>query len=458
MSLQYWLAGAGDQGRTDWIKRFAPAWWTVNFPRPMKAAATNPAPATLRCDLAFLTRGDLAGLIWTSEDTFGHALLRPAVTRDYRGLLWRFHWQAGPGLMPLDQPNGPTLTLSGRDSGGAARTWYVRLWNYASGTPGDAMVTLDFDALAAGYGTGGEPVWAGDLDQLSISLVPDTYDGSATALPALLETWVELSAMSVDGPGSTVAIGDPWLPEHGVRIASGYDDSYNVTPERLVREWEALGYRGVVDHYLGESHAAALRWDVSSGQFLVDPARTLNAPALAWHTALAAALAGKGMTLCASVSYELFGDYAPDAWVQCDADGGRAATGYVPPSTLLSPCSADAMAWLQAMMAALAGVQRAAGLPVDVQVGEPWWWVGADGKLCAYDPATVAAYLAETGVAAPEMRDVLGGRSADEQAYLEWLGVKLAASTDGGAGGGGGAGGDAAAAGLHAAGAGRGAA
>ena len=63
-ALGHWLATPQDQGRTDWVKRFDPRFWTVNFPRPMMAAATTPAPDTVRVDLAFLRRADLAGLIW----------------------------------------------------------------------------------------------------------------------------------------------------------------------------------------------------------------------------------------------------------------------------------------------------------------------------------------------------------------------------------------------------------
>ena len=60
--MAFWLAAQCDGQDSDWIQRFDPRFWTVDFPRPMMAALTTPAADTLRVDCAFLTRGDLAGL------------------------------------------------------------------------------------------------------------------------------------------------------------------------------------------------------------------------------------------------------------------------------------------------------------------------------------------------------------------------------------------------------------
>ena len=35
--MAFWLAPALGQQETDWIQRFDPRFWTVNFPRPMLA-------------------------------------------------------------------------------------------------------------------------------------------------------------------------------------------------------------------------------------------------------------------------------------------------------------------------------------------------------------------------------------------------------------------------------------
>lgn len=61
--MPFRLAKRSDPVREDGVRRFAPRLWTVDFPRPMMAALTNPEPRTIRVDLAFLARRDLAGLI-----------------------------------------------------------------------------------------------------------------------------------------------------------------------------------------------------------------------------------------------------------------------------------------------------------------------------------------------------------------------------------------------------------
>ncbi|MEB0303464.1 hypothetical protein, partial [Mucilaginibacter sp. 5C4] len=90
-------------------------------------------------------------------------------------------------------------------------------------------------------------VWAGDVDRMFVSLVPPGFvERGSAALPAPVESWVELSALRCEGAGAVIAIGDVVVPEHGLQIASGYDDSYNLTPERLLRNALLLGYRGSI--------------------------------------------------------------------------------------------------------------------------------------------------------------------------------------------------------------------
>ncbi len=425
--LRHWLATPADQQRQDWLKRFDARFWTVDFPRPMIAAATTPAPATLRVDLCFLRTNDLAGLIWESVDRHDHPLLGYETSRDYRGCVFRFRWQSD-GVMPLDAANGPTLTIEGRDAAGTARAWYVRLWNYAAGTPTDAQVTLDFSALAAGWAPD-EPVFAGDVDRLFISLVPAAYTGVDAPLPRPVDAAVTLSALACDGPGSTLAIGDTVVPPHALRMATGYDDSYDQTPARLVRGIAALGYRDWVNHYIGMSHFMPLAWNAVSGRYEVDPARPLNAAAAAWHRDFAARLADGGYRLIVSQSFELLDQYAPDGWKQRDAGGAPALTGWSPPSTLLSPCCAPAMAWLQAVATAIVDLATVAGLAPHYQIGEPWWWVGRDGRPCFYDAATTAAYAATSAAVPPPLTAVTGVLPPVQQAYLDWLGARLGAAT-----------------------------
>ncbi len=419
--MPYWLAEASAQQKSTWLKRFDPAYWTVDFPRPMMAAVTTPVAHGLRVDLVFYRRDDLAGLIWAAEDKVDHPLLAYETSRDFRHCRLKFRWRSA-GVMPLDAVNGPVLTIEGRDAGGAARTWYVRLWNYATGTPDDATVTLDFDALSGGFVLPAEadPVWAGDIDRMFVSLVPVAYDATPADLAAPVEAWVTMDEIACNGSGSVLSIGDVMVPPHGLSIATGYDDSYNVTPERLLRNILRLGYRGAVNHYVGMSHYYRL-----AGGVVTATGGALNNACAAWHRDWAKRLQAAGMGLIVSLSYELFDANCPAGWKQRAANGDPALTGYVPPSTLLSPANAEAMTYLQAVARAFLDIAVTAGLAPRFQIGEPWWWVMPDGRICIYDDAARGALGGNPAIIA----DVRAVSTAAQRALLDAAGAVLAAST-----------------------------
>ena len=427
--MRHWLAGAKDQARTDLVKRFDPRYWLVDFPRPMMAAVTTQGTDALTVDVSFLTRSDLAGLIWESVDRFSHPLLAVATSRDYRGTRLVFRWQADGGVLPLNAVNGPVLTIEGRDANGQPRSWYVRLWNYAAGSPDDAEIALDFDALAGGFllPSEADPVWAGDIDRLFISLVPPGYDGSGAPLAEPLAGQVRLSGIRCDGSGSVLAVGDGFIPPHRLRIASGYDDSYNQTPERLIEAMFSLGYLGALVHYVGMSHFPGLLWDGAA--YIADSAVPVVGPALTWHRDFLERAVALGFEPILSLSFELLDQHCPDGWAQQDSLGQRAATGYLPPSTLLSPSSAAAMAWLQAVAVQFVGLAVATGAAPRFQIGEPWWWVGPNSRPCLYDAATTARFAAETGQSPPVIADTRAVTTAAERAYLDWCGGVLGAAT-----------------------------
>ena len=403
------------------LTRFDPRFWTVDFPRPMMAAATTPAADALRVDAVFYRADDLAGLIWAAEDRHDHPLLRYETRRDFRDCRLRFRWRSS-GVMPLDAVNGPTLTIEGRDAEGNAHAWYVRLWNYAEGTPEDAAVAIDFAALEGGFLLPGEadPVWAGDVDRMFLSLVAPGFTGAAEPLAAPTEGWVELAGIACEGPGAVLAIGDAVLPEHGLGIATGYDDCYHLTPARVLRNALHLGYRGAINHYVGMSHYFRL----AGGDLLASAnGDALNVACAAWHRAFAERAAALGYGVIWSLSYELFDAHCPADWKQRAADGAPALTGWVPPSTLLSPAQPQAMAYLQAVARAFVAIGRDAGLAVRFQVGEPWWWVMADGRICLHDAAARAA-LGE-----PAAINLRGPVDAAGRAVLDAAGALLAAST-----------------------------
>ncbi|RXD04940.1 TIGR02217 family protein [Sphingomonas sp. UV9] len=421
--MAQWLCSARTVQVEGLVSRFDPRFWTVDFPRPMMASVVTTGPDSLRVDAVFYKADDLAGLIWEAEDRFDHPLLKYETSRDFRDCRLSFRWRSS-GVMALDAINGPTLTIEGRDAAGVARAWYVRLWNYAVGTPEDARVSLDFAAIVGGFELpeDSDPVWVGDIDRMFVSVVPPEYSGVDVALAAAREGWVEWTDLVCEGPGSVLAIGDAVVPEHEVRIAGGYDDSYNLTPARLLRNALHLGYRGSITHYVGMSHY--FRLEGAGGGFYVSAAGgVLNAACAAWHRDFAVRAQALGFGVIWSLSYELFDAHCWNDWKQRAADGSPALTGWAPPSTLLSPAHGGAMGYLQAVARAFVAIAVGAGLAAKFQVGEPWWWIMPDGRPCIYDASAVAAF------APVAIGSILGAKNAARIATLDAAGVCLAAST-----------------------------
>ena len=423
--MAYWLASRRRGQEHDHIQRFDPRFWTVNFPRPMMASVVTTAPDALRVTCEFHHKGELAGLIWESEDRLDHPLHAYATDRDYAHTILSFRWRSG-GLIALDAVNGPTLTIEGRDASGTPRSWYVRLWNYAVGSPEDAQVTLPFSALESGFGLPGEPIHPSDIDRMFISLVPPGYvAGSDEQLAAQADGWVELSNIACDGARAMLEIGDSMLPEHGEQIATAYDDCFNQTPARLIRQIRHLGYRGRVVHYVGMSHYFRLE-PLGGGHYVSLAGGVLNDACTAWHRAYAREAKGAGFEPIWSLSYEVLDAHCWNDWKQRSADGAPAQTGWEPPSALLSPAHSGAMSYLRQVAVAFVQIARDAGLPVRFQIGEPWWWVMPGSFApCLYDDAARAAF----GGSPPIITDMRADLDASQTDLLDEAGALLAAST-----------------------------
>ncbi len=430
--MGFWLAEKRTGQRSSFIQRFDPRFWTINFPRPMMASVVTTAADALRVDAVFYNSDDLAGLIWESEDTLDHPLLAYETLRDHSRLQWEFRWRSS-GIMPLDAINGPTLTIEGRDAAGDPKSWYVRLWNYASGTPTDAQISIEFSAVDGGFLLPGEadPVFPEDIDRLFISIIPPEYDelGSRYVTPKI--GWIEMSDIRTDGQGAVLEIGDIMVPENGLSMATAYDDSFNQTPERLLRMTRALGYRGAINHYLGMSHYFRLE-TVGEGLYASlsvpqagEEFSAINQPAAVWHRDLISRAEAMGFSVILSLSYELFDGHCWNDWKQRAENGDPALTGWEPPSTLLSPANDDAMGYLQAVARAFVAIARDAGAAIRFQVGEPWWWIMPDKRICLYDAAASAAF----GENMVSIASVDGPKTAIQIAMLDQAGALLAQST-----------------------------
>ena len=423
--MRHWLTARDAPIERDFVKRFDPLHWTVDFPRgAMASVVTSGDGHGLTVEASFLRANDLVGLIWSSADADAHPAHVRQTSRDYSGCMLSFRWRS-TGLVALNAVNGPTLTIEGRDEVGGPRFWYVRLWNYAVGSGIDARISLDFDALDGGFLLPGEAdrVDPTRIDRMFFSMVPPSYNpGSSALLTVPTAATLRIDDLACDGAGSVLALNDAMVPDHGLRIATGYDDQYDLPPERIVQSIHRLGFRGTINHYIGMSHYFRIGPDG-----LLDPAVPFNAAALAWHADFARAAKAWGYEVIWSLSYEILDQFCPEGWKQRSFDGAPALTGYNPPSTLVSPASGAGIAFLASVAAALGNLTVTAGLAPKVQIGEPWWWVTADHRPCFYDDAAKALL----GGSPIEIADVRGPKTPPEIALLEAAGTLLASSTQG---------------------------
>ncbi len=421
--MNLWFTQPGAAITKTHVKRFDPLDWTVDFPRGTIASVVTGADAhSLSVTAEFLREGDLVGLIYESEDGLAHPAHARETNRDYAGCVLAFHWSSS-GLIALDATNGPTLTIEGKDALGNPRSWFVRLWNYAVGTATSADVVLDFDALDGGYTlpADADRVDPVRVDRMFISLVAPGYVAESEVLFAAPKLGsATLTAIRCDGAASVLGVNDAVTPEHALRMATAYDDMYNLPPERVVRSVERLGYRGTLNHYVGMSHFFAL-----TGAGKLDPGKTLNSAALAWHRDFARAAKAHGFELIWSLSYEILDMFCPDAWKQRAYNGVSALTGWDPPSALLSPANSAPMNFLKSVVEEAVALAVEAGLTPRVQLGEPWWWVTQSGAICIYDDAAKAA-LGGSPVA---INNVRGSLSAAQKTLLDNAGALLASST-----------------------------
>jgi uncharacterized protein (TIGR02217 family) len=152
----------------------------------------------------------------------------------------------------------------------------------------------------------------------------------------------------------------------------------------------------------------------------------LAEPCRQWHRNFFEMCRANDLEAIASISYELFDAYCPEAWKQRTASGEPALTGWEPPSTLLSPANAEAMAWLAASALRFVALLEEASLPVRMQIGEPWWWTTFDTfEICLYDDAARAAF----GGSPPVIADMRAPMDASRIALLDTAGALLAQST-----------------------------
>ena len=373
----------------------------------------------------FRTTGDLAGLLWDSTDTHSHPYYQYGTNLDYSTTVWQFDF-AITNLIPIDQLNGLTLTVTHSDSSQN----FIRLYNYLiAGGPTAGTIRLPFASVMGGFNATNPVDWT-NITEMQISLVPTNYasGGTTPIVPPAGEASLLMSNFEVSGPALTQD--RTQVPAHDVRMTDDFDDSGTLTPERILTQIYWLGYRYWYNLYLGTGHHHQLAWSSSEGRFVVDPTQPpVNAASRAWLTSCFAQCSALGfVSVIISQSLEILQTTIPLAWRQMDYSGAPALTGYTPPSALISPSVTAALDYIVAVFNWCNGAILGAGLAPYSQLGEWWWWDQSFSTHapCFYDSATMAAYPAETGHPVPTPHLTNTSQSiVGYEAFLNWLGGKL---------------------------------
>ena len=148
--------------------------------------------------------------------------------------------------------------------------------------------------------------------------------------------------------------------------------------------------------------------------------------AQAWHQDFLGKCGAAGLSPILSLSFEVLASTA-QSWQQRAANGDPARTGWVPPSTLLSPAASAAMGWLQSGSGRLCGddgERRACRPhPRSASRGGGSWPMGGSASM-----TTLRAALGGSPATINNMRSSL---NASQKAVLDAAGTLLGAATSG---------------------------
>jgi len=429
------------------MKQLDPMMMECNFGRDMISSITLDGENAFTIQGYYRTVGDMAGLIYQSADLWSHQDVRYDLNADFRGVKLTYDYEQEGGMMQyIWELNGPQLTIYT-----AAGIHWIRLERHcsyiapASEGRWAGHFEIDFDNL---YGGWWSPQYSRlyKIDPVSILKIMWTFPvrgyvkggyrpiGSSSYWKVKFTNWTVTGAKDVGYEGLKT--------NHPYRLADGYDDEYTVVPERYVKHFYRLGFRDIINLYVGASHYYDKEAEIDGhGNYVVDPYEDyhysfiqktyepLNLASKAWLKSFFKASKAYGYDVVASVSMESV--ELPHEWRQVDYTGMPALSGWKPSTKFCSFCNDNAIEFYKKYVIELADLQHDAGLPVIIQLGEPWWWAqsykGTLGAPCFYDSATRAKFLQENGYELPVYQS-MWDPNFDREA-IEWLRDKIGAFT-----------------------------
>lgn len=422
------------------VPRFSADCWTIDGVRSMSFCIVGDTDDGFEAHYTSRKKNDFAAAIFFSEDKYMHPYLSYETKKNFTNCTLSFTVDIeGDAPSLLDEKLGLVMTVIVNDNSAAGQTpYYLRLANLATPstlTATHADITIDWDTVMSGF-MEDIPFPKNDIDRIFIGCLTKGFVATSTdPLASPQHAKLKVSKLRTSGINGTYNRRSMNIPQHTLGMCTGYDDSYNVNPRRIIKNCYDLGYRGLINHYCGMSHYYDQKWDAGQQRFVVTKAtdaptyNLLNREATTWHKSFANNAYDNHLKAIFSISYEMYSEAAELTWTQRDWSDNYGYTGYEPPSYLLSPCNADAMSWLQGVFVEFAKILHDAGHVPYMQVGEPWWWINPNGKPCVYDYPTRVKFNTETGFFAPEIPNRMSNVSGEVyDSFLNFLQKELGQS------------------------------
>ncbi|WP_176835549.1 MULTISPECIES: chitobiase/beta-hexosaminidase C-terminal domain-containing protein [unclassified Paenibacillus] len=412
----------------------------------------------------FRTSKDFDVMYWETEDIHSHPDLKYPSNPDYTNVLLEYEYEISGDAVPMDGTPAPTLTVVTMDN----QAYYIRLWNYVidrpqevweqgisqelgisysfpanrtagTGSGSAGKIRIDFNNLYAGwepfiqeeiaeneFAWIPNPEWVkipvNQIKRLEWAFVPQEYDYNEEEIFYFSESKpfkIKFNNWHVYGQ-SFLMDEKPIPPVGKVRISDGYDDSYNLTPERLVSDYSRLGFGGIVDFYVGASHYYDKHHNGQNGMELIQE-HPFNTAFSSWYSSYVKLLAQRNIKVVASISMENVD--APPSWWQRAWDGQAAETLWSPTPKLLSFTNAEVRSYYQKYVLGLAEIHADHQQVPIIQLGEPWWWYmdslpGSPPTF--YDQTTKDLYQQQFGQPMHEFHSAYDSISGHET-MLNWL-------------------------------------
>lgn len=383
---------------------FKPMYWSVDS-QPSESCSIVSNGSSFTVNMVNRTKAGLSGVIWNTEDTFDHKGVGYKTHRDLRKAKFNFSMKVSNLMQDFSKPElTPTLTITLMDD----TIHYVPLMRYATQISGDfktASVLLDFSNLKSGPNLE-RTVDTSQIKQLMFSVAASDYKESTQVEPLPTNRELQMTITLLPLPNGekspTMTVNNQIVPPHDIRMCTSYDDMYNLTAERVVYNMKALGYRDVVNHYNGMSHYYDFSWNGT--RWDLNRTKYLNKATEEWIKSYMKLCGENNYAVINSVSFELMSTVCPPEWVQHDWNDDLAATGYVPPSYVLSPLIEGGMAYVTEVMDTIAKISQSYNVTPQIQIGEPWWWYNTSTNLpCIYDYSTKVAFNKATGLYAQDI-------------------------------------------------------